>query len=147
MEVTSKKPSNLTAKKKRSPKTTKRRHGTQLEADLSWHPVFLKTFATSGNILHSCKAAKITRPTFYDHCRKYPEFQAAVDVAREDAIDVLEKEARKRGLSTSDTLLIFLLKSLRPEVYRETINNKHSGSLTVDVSKLTDEELRAIAQA
>ena len=40
--------------------------------------------------------------------------------AREDAIDTLQGEARRRAMNSSDTLLIFLLKSLRPEVYRET---------------------------
>lgn len=44
----------------------------------------------------------------------------------------------------SDTLLIFLLKGARPEVYRERTDVRHSGKL--DVSKLSDDELRAIVE-
>jgi len=36
--------------------------------------------------------------------------------ARDDAIDTLEAEARRRALKQSDTVLIFLLKSLRRDV-------------------------------
>src|SRR5581483_8003267 len=39
----------------------------------------------------------------------------------------------------SDTLLIFLLKGANPEKYRERADVRHSG--TIDVSKLTDDEL------
>jgi hypothetical protein len=44
----------------------------------------------------------------------------------------------------SDTLLIFLLKGIRPEVYRERTDVRHSGK--IDVSKLSDDELQSIAE-
>jgi hypothetical protein len=44
----------------------------------------------------------------------------------------------------SDTLLIFLLKGARPETYRERTDVRHSGK--IDVSKLSDDELRAIVE-
>lgn len=44
----------------------------------------------------------------------------------------------------SDTLLIFLLKGVRPETYRERTDVRHSGK--IDVSKLTDAELQSIAE-
>lgn len=45
----------------------------------------------------------------------------------------------------SDTLLIFLLKGARPEVYRERADVRHSGK--IDVSALSDDELRAIVES
>ena len=45
----------------------------------------------------------------------------------------------------SDTLAIFLLKAIRPEKYRERADVRHSGK--IDVSKLSDDELRAIAES
>lgn len=44
----------------------------------------------------------------------------------------------------SDTLLIFLLKAANPEKYRERTDVRHSGK--IDVSKLSDDELRAITE-
>jgi hypothetical protein len=44
----------------------------------------------------------------------------------------------------SDTLLIFLLKGIRPEKYRERTDVRHSGK--IDVSKLSDDELQSIAE-
>ena len=44
----------------------------------------------------------------------------------------------------SDTLTIFLLKGIRPEKYRDNVAIRHSGK--IDVSKLSDDELRAIIE-
>lgn len=44
----------------------------------------------------------------------------------------------------SDTLLIFLLKGARPEVYRERAEIRHSGS--INLGELSDDELRAIVE-
>lgn len=45
----------------------------------------------------------------------------------------------------SDTLLIFLLKGIRPETYRERTDVRHSGK--IDVSKLSDDELQSLAES
>jgi hypothetical protein len=39
----------------------------------------------------------------------------------------LELEARRRAMTTSDVLLIFLLKALRPTIYRENVRLEHTG--------------------
>lgn len=44
----------------------------------------------------------------------------------------------------SDTLMIFLLKAADPEKYRDRSDVRHSGK--IDVSKLTDDELRALIE-
>lgn len=113
----------------------------------TWHDRFIRMYAKFGNVSLACRAAGIGRRTFYDHLANNSEFQLTVDNAKDDAIDALEREARKRALKSSDQLLMFLLKSLRPDVYRETLRQQHSGSIAVDVSQLSDDELRALAQS
>ncbi len=45
----------------------------------------------------------------------------------------------------SDVLLIFLLKGIRPEKYRERTDVRHSGK--IDVSRLSDDELQSITES
>ena len=45
----------------------------------------------------------------------------------------------------SDTLLIFLLKGKRPEVYRENVKVEHSGKIAHDVTGMSLEELERLA--
>ena len=112
-----------------------------------WYARFLKAYAKTGNISLSCKAARIGRQTYYDNLAADPSFQVAVDLAKEEALDELEAIAVRRAKSSSDYLLKFLLENLRPNVFRPTIKQQHSGTVSVDVSQLSDEELRRIAQA
>lgn len=81
------------------------------------------------------------RRTVYDHRTRDENFARAWDEALEEACDLLEAEARRRGVEGidkpvyhegvkvdtikqySDTLLIFLLKGARPHKYRD--NHRH----------------------
>lgn len=91
----------------------------------TWAPAFLTTLRNTGNIRASCQAAGISRFTAYATRRNYAKFKADWEEALEDACDVLEAAARKRALDTSDTLLIFLLKSHRSEVYGDKLKVTH----------------------
>jgi hypothetical protein len=84
-------------------------------------PRFLEVFRQTGNVRLATGAAGISREAPYKRAKVDPDFTSDWASAREDAIDTLEAEARRRALSASDTLLIFLLKSLRPDVYRENV--------------------------
>jgi hypothetical protein len=86
------------------------------------HPkkrAMLAALARTGNISASARATDICRRTHYDWLESDPEYRPAVELAMEEAADVLEAVARQRALVGSDTLLIFLLKAVRPEKYRE----------------------------
>lgn len=133
-----------------------------------WKPVFLAELAASGNVRASCEVAQISRKTAYQTRTKHAAFAQAWDDALDEAADLLEQEARRRAYEGweepvfgslgkgsgsgeigavrkySDTLLIFLLKGARPEKYRERSDVKHSGH--IDVSRLSDDELRAIVE-
>jgi hypothetical protein len=114
---------------------------TPKKAD-EWRPVFLNTLRNTGNVRASCQAAGITRQVAYAHRSSAKEFAAQWDEALQDAIDGLEAVAINRARTSSDTLLIFLLKAHRPEKYRETINQHHTINQAT-AAQLTDEALEA----
>jgi hypothetical protein len=87
-----------------------------------WKPRFLELIAATGNVHLAAAAVGVDRSTPYVRAARDPAFAAAWARAREDAIDTLEAEARRRALASSDPLLMFLLRSLRPERYREALD-------------------------
>ena len=120
--------------------------------------------ASHGNVSQACQASRICRQHAYRIRNRNTQFRGAWDEAIETGLDGLEGEARRRAVEGwdepvfgklgpgqgtgqvgtvrkfSDTLLIFLLKGGRPEKYGERISSR------IDVSKLSDEELRAITR-
>lgn len=98
---------------------------------------FLDAFRARGNVLRACEAAEVGRRTVYDWIEKDLAFKARFEEAREDAVDLLEDEARRRAVDGvkepvyqngkvvghitrfSDRLLEQQLKAHRPERYRE----------------------------
>ena len=58
---------------------------------------FLREFATCGIILHAAQAAGVGRQTVQDWRRDDPAFVDLMTNAHEDAMDLLEEEARRRG--------------------------------------------------
>lgn len=104
------------------------------------HPkkvAFLEVYAITGNVSEAARRAGIDRTTFYDWVERDPKFKEAVEIAEQEATELLEREAFRRAVSGvkepifhqgqrvgqvrrySDTLLIFLLKARAPEKYRE----------------------------
>lgn len=106
--------------------------------------VFLETLAATGNVSAAARAAGIARSTCYRIRRADPDLAEAWTDAIEEAVDVLEAEARRRALEGverplvgagklirdddgkvvmvreyNDRLLEFLLKALRPDKYRD----------------------------
>jgi len=106
------------------------------EKGREWWPRFLAALRNSGNVRAACQAAGIDRRTAYRNRHQYKGFARHWDEALEDACDVLAAEAWQRARSSSDLLLIFLLKAHRPEIYRETtrIQQEHSGQVGVALS-------------
>ena len=102
--------------------TPKRRVGTGNGGYAYSDAVYAKAlgaFRESGTVSEACRVAEISRTAWYDRVESDPAFQSAVLGATEDVTDELELEAIKRAKDSSDTLIIFLLKSRRPGQYRE----------------------------
>ena len=124
------------------------------------HPkkrAFLSAFAECGNKSRAAEMAGIVKQTLYTRqWREDREFQVALKSARVMAADVLEQEAHRRAVEGveepvgwykgvaggtvrrySDVLLMFLLKGLLPERYRERRDLR--GSLAhIDLTQLPD---------
>ncbi|NPV80809.1 MAG: hypothetical protein HPY52_11115 [Firmicutes bacterium] len=110
------------------------------------HPkkrAFLAAFGQVGNLTQAAEIAGINRNTHYDWMQD-PEYAEAFEVAKKEAADRLEAEARRRAVEGveepvyyqgqvcgtvrrySDTLLIFLLKGALPDKYKERVANELS---------------------
>jgi hypothetical protein len=133
---------------------------------------FLQAFALTGVVGEAARLAKVDRSTHYHVWMQDPEYQRAFADAREEAADRMEAElmdrvyngteepivyqgeVQRRSEGTpvtirrkNDILLMFSLKALRPDKFRDNVKAEiaHSGSLTVtrdpQMSRLSDEQL------
>lgn len=100
----------------------------------------LDALAKVGVITYAARKAGVARQTVYDWCAADPDFKVAFDEALVASTELLETEAYRRAhdgvlkpvfqggervgsiREFSDTLLIFLLKARRPDVYRERVD-------------------------
>lgn len=124
---------------------------------------FLKELARTGNVTLSCRLAAGTRDAFYKLRRSDEVFAGQWDDAVQQAADNLEKEALRRAVAGvkepvyyrgqvcgfvkrySDVLLIFLLKGMRPEKFRERYEHStQPGGLIVRAANISDDELAQI---
>jgi predicted DNA-binding protein YlxM (UPF0122 family) len=106
---------------------------------------FLLMFQDYASVSRAARAAKVPRSTVYEWLKNDPEFKANYEEAIKVAIDVLQDEAIRRAhegtvrpvyqggkkvgsiREYSDTLLIFLLKGLAPETYKDRFQHEHGG--------------------
>lgn len=111
-----------------------------------WQTKFLNALKQSPNISAAAKVAGIARQYAYEVRAGDPDFAKAWEDALGHAVDMAEGELYRRAVKGvkknvyyqdkqidtvreySDTLLIFLLKSHKPEVYRETVRNELTGA-------------------
>ena len=87
----------------------------------NWKNVFLLHLAENGCITWAARKAGMARSAVYEHRSNDPDFAARWAEAVEIGTESLEIEAHKRAMDASDNLLMFLLKSKRPEIYRENV--------------------------
>jgi hypothetical protein len=108
---------------------------------------FLDAVGRLGTIHAACRDTGIARSTHYEWVARDPEYVVALREAEDVAIEAMEGEARRRAVlgtskpvyqggrqvgdvtEYSDTLMVFLLKALRPDKYRERVD------LTVDIRR------------
>jgi hypothetical protein len=140
--------------KKQIPKKPGRKKGSGHQ----WAKAFLAELSNRGVVTLSCKAAGIGHQTAYDYREQSPEFAALWDEAINKAADRMEAEAIRRGRDGvrkpvyqggecvgyvqeySDTLLIFMLKAVRPERFRERTEMIHKGTLNVSANSKADDD-------
>lgn len=135
--------------------TTKKKGGRKHR---DWRPVFLASLSQCGNMTVAAKKAGVHRVTACDEKAKNPEFKKACDAAMDQACDLLEKEAYRRGVigvkrpvtiagereivqEYSDVLLIFLLKGGRPEKFKDRWEGKLNAEHVHRVAGQSPEQL------
>lgn len=103
---------------------------------------FIAAFSKCGIIKRSAKAAGIDRDTYRRWRMSDPEFAAKVEEAGEDAADFLEAVALRRAvkLNGSDTMLIFMLKAVRPSKFRDRVEHGGIGGGPIKIEMTQEDE-------
>lgn len=109
-----------------------------------WQERFLTLLESTFSVSAAASGAGIDRRTAYRHKENDPDFSAKWDEAISNAIDGLEEAAYKRAREMSDTLAIFLLKTRRPDLYRDR-QDVTTTTMAVNYADLTDDQLQRIA--
>jgi hypothetical protein len=130
---------------------------------------FLKMLAMTGSVRFSCRYAQRSRATVEEWLATDEKFAAEYETACTEATERLEDVALGRTMANSralagitDTLLMFLLKARRPEVYSdrerlvtltgasakagERLADEDEQEPQQDLSALTDDELVELAR-
>lgn len=129
---------------------------------------FLKSLEETHIVTDAARAAGVHRSTVYDWYEKDPEFAKLWDETVERSTELLEREAYRRAAvgveepvfyqgkqvgkvkRFSDTLLMFLIKARKPDMYRERVEHTGAGGgpvehrMRLDLRGLTDEQLVAL---
>lgn len=102
--------------------------------------LFIAELCIRGIILRACEASGLNRRTAYDWKETFPEFNQRWEDALESAADRMEEEAARRAQDGvlkdvyhqgevvgqeriySDSLIMFMLKGMRPHKFRENVN-------------------------
>lgn len=131
-----------------------------------WKPDFLEALRDTANVSRSAKVAGVARSMAYRERKASEWFAKAWDDAIEEGVDYLEEEARRRAFEGtqkpvyqggvkvgavrefSDTLMIFLLKGRRREVYgeRRVLSGPDGGPIKTESTSVSDtaREIREI---
>jgi hypothetical protein len=107
-----------------------------------WQKAFLAALENTGSVTQAAAAAKVGRIVVYQHKRIDPAFAALWEQALDAGADSLEDEARKRAFAGSDVLLMFMLKGIRPQRWRES----RSTIPPAELNKMIEAELARIAK-
>jgi hypothetical protein len=92
-----------------------------------WRPAFLSVLARVGTISGAARAVGVSVQVVNAARNRDTEFEVQCQEAIQYAIEWLEQVAWDRAVRHSDPILIFLLKSHKPEVYNRATRNELSG--------------------
>lgn len=105
-----------------------------------WAEPFLNAYREHLTLAAAAEAVHIDRVTAWRLKKRDPDFAEALEAIEEETTEAMEREAYRRGVEGveqpvyqggaevgrvrkfSDTLLIFMLKARRPDVYRERVS-------------------------
>jgi hypothetical protein len=103
---------------------------------------FLELLGESGNVAATCAALGLHRPVIYAWRHADPAFARDWDNALQLGSEAIEDEARRRAMAGSDYLLVFLLKGLKPEKYKQNSSVDLNQNVSYHLRNLPIDELR-----
>ena len=112
-----------------------------------WIRAFLTTLGKTANVRYSCSKAGVSWQVAYRRKQTDPIFAANWESTLEDSIDDLEAIARSRAIASSDTLIIFLLKSHRRSVYGDKPEVEKTRRRPLDIMLLSEEQRNELLMA
>ena len=83
----------------------------------------------------AARSAGFGRRTAFEWKAADPDFASGWEDAYESATDGLEDTALARAMEKSDSLLMFLLKARRPEIYRERVTPNGSNATPIAITR------------
>lgn len=95
--------------------------------------MFFQALSSGMAIKSAAEAAGYAKRTVFDWRDRDKEFAQRWDDAIEESIESLENEANRRAMHGSDTVLMFLLKARKPELYSQNAAMTLDGKLQVNM--------------
>lgn len=102
---------------------------------------FLEKLANCWSPTAAARSVGMTREMVFKHREGDAAFAKQWDDAIEQSVDTLEDQAINRAMNRSDTLMIFMLKALRPHKYGDKLNVTNNVNITVQKAR---EELAGV---
>lgn len=120
---------------------------------------FLKAYSELGVLSKAAEVAGIKLRQHYYWLQAFPEYAEEFEEAAQKALGRLEEEAIRRAVDGvekpvfykgqkvgttkdySDTLLMFMLKGMSPEKYRDRYEPAQNNTINIQLTALSDEEL------
>ena len=85
---------------------------------------FLKKLREWGTVYEACRRCGVSTQTVYKWAATDSQFRKRMIDAKECAVQRLETSAYRKALKGDTLLTIFLLKAMRPEIYRDRYEGK-----------------------
>ena len=119
-----------------------------MTAAAAWRGAFIERLRATGNVTLAAAGAGVSRQHVYKARNRSKAFRRAWEEALEQAMDLLEGEARRRATGIKEdvyyagrvvgtrnvydsALLMFLLKAHRPHKFRDNVKVEHAGGMEV----------------
>ena len=106
--------------------------------------MFLAAFSRCGSLSKAAKRARVDRRTHYNWLKDDPWYVQAFRQAVIEAGDSLQDKLTEMAFEGNVTAGIFLLKGLKPETFRDRL--EQTNLLEIDPDKLTSRQLDVIAE-
>jgi hypothetical protein len=94
--------------------------GTRSRPLAKWQQNFLKVLRATPSVKAACKAARVSRQTAYRWRKDHPEFAEQWTEAIAHSVDELEATAFKLATEGDSSLISFLLRAHKPDIYNPT---------------------------